>query len=47
MEDYTYEVCPEHGPVAWDADRPWDAFWCCEEQADADAKPFAEAVFGW
>lgn len=30
MEDYVYAVCPVHGNVAWDVDRPWDAYWCCE-----------------
>lgn len=51
MEDMVYEVCEVHGNVAWDHNRPWDAWWCCqaaEEMAQAEAaESFAEAVFGW
>ena len=51
MEDWITAVCPDHGNVAWESDRPWNAFWCCQEADEAEAaeaaKGFAEAVFGW
>lgn len=36
MEDYVYEECEVHGKIAWEPDRPWDAFWCCQADPELD-----------